>query len=50
MSKETALTSRKSYIAGKPLELLTDHGSQFYTNFGEIKYRTRHNARKIHTK
>jgi putative transposase len=22
---------------GKPLELLTDHGSQFYANFGEIK-------------
>ncbi|HZD35886.1 MAG TPA: hypothetical protein VE130_11840 [Nitrososphaeraceae archaeon] len=24
-------------ITGKPLELLTDHGSQFYANFGEIK-------------
>jgi len=22
---------------GKPLKLLTDHGSQFYANFGEIK-------------
>src|SRR5215469_3649049 len=22
---------------GKPLELLTDHGSQFYANFGEMK-------------
>jgi transposase InsO family protein len=22
---------------GRPLELLTDHGSQFYTNFGKIK-------------
>lgn len=22
---------------GKPLELLIDHGSQFYANFGEIK-------------
>jgi putative transposase len=22
---------------GKPLEMLTDHGSQFYANFGEMK-------------
>ena len=38
MSEEKpAPMSTKSNIAGKPLEILTDHGSQFYANFGEIK-------------
>jgi len=37
MENAISVVERSINRYDKPLELLTDHGSQFYTNFGEIE-------------